>query len=371
MANMMVTACVYRNRKAWRIQNDVLSLVVLQGGGHLASITLQAVPQVNPLWMPTWKSIEPADFRPERAARWGGSRLLASIAGHLLCLHHFGPPSAAEAAAGRDGHGEAPVGTWQLRGRDVTDRHARLQISCAMPLSGMQVTRVFTVRPGSHLVEVVTELQSLVDRDQPYTMCEHSSVGAPFLEKGVTLFDMSADEGQTFPGAFSPRQRLRPDTPFQWPEGPGARGEVVDLRVIGRGYRKSADFTTQHMQPDRADAWTSAVNPRQGVLLAYHWRRADFPWVGNWEENYGRHAAPWNGRELVRGLEFANSPFPVPLEQAVAQHKLHGDRTYGWLPARGSVKTAFRMLLMPAERHVKGVSDIRATPGGLAVDFMV
>jgi hypothetical protein len=362
---------VDRGRKGWRIQNDVFALVVLQGGGHLARFTLHALPKINPFWCPSWQTVEPAEFRPERAVRWGGSRLLASIGGHLLCLHHFGPPSAAEAAAGRDGHGEAPVATWQLLGREVTDRHTRLQIGCEMPLAGMQVTRTITVRPGSHLVEVVTALQSVVDRDQPYTLCEHGSVGAPFLEKGVTLFDMSADEGMTFPGAFSSCQRLRPETAFQWPDGPGTGGETVDLRMIGRGYRRSSDFTTQHMQPDRADAWASAVNPRLGVLLAYHWRRADFPWIGNWEENYGRHTAPWKGRELVRGMEFANSPFPVTLQQAVARQTLHGERTYGWLPARGSVRTAFRMLLMPAERSVKGVADIRATPGGLAVDFMV
>jgi hypothetical protein len=76
---------------------------------------------------------------------------------------------------------------------------------------------------------VETEVRSVVDRDQPYTMCEHSSVGAPFLEKG--------------------------------------------------------------------DAWASAMNPRQGVT--------------------------------------------------------------------------FRMVLLPVDRRVKGVSDIRATPGGLAVDFMM
>jgi hypothetical protein len=368
---LAVSGSLYRGRRAWVIRNDVVSLVVLQGGGHLASFTLHAQPQVNPLWMPAWGTVEPGQFRPERAGRWGGSRLLASIAGHLLCLSYFGTPSAAESAQGRDTHGEAPVARWLLRGRDVTPRHARLRIGCVLPIAGMEVERVFTLRPGSHLVEVVTEVRSVVDRDQPYTMCEHGSVGAPFLQKGVTLFDLSADEGRTFPAVFGPRQRLKVDEPFQWPDGPGARGETVDLRMIGRSFRKNSDFTTQHMVPERADAWASAVNPRQGVMLAYHWRRTDFPWVGNWEENFCRPNAPWNSRSLVRGIELSNSPFPSSLEQAVALGRLHGERTYGWLPARGSVKTAFRMALLPVDRRVKGVSDIRASPGGLAVDFMV
>ena len=369
MKQLAVVTSLYRGRKAWTIRNDVLALVILQGGGHLASFTLHAAPQINPLWTPVWPTIEPAQFRPQQAKRWGGSRLLASVSGHLLCLSHFGAPSAAEARLGCDTHGEAPVARWRLLGRDVTPQHARLRITCDLPVAGMAVERVLTVRPGSHLVDVVTEVRSVVDRDQPYTMCEHSSVGAPFLEKGVTMFDLSAGDGRTFPTVFSPEQRLKVNAPFAWPDGPGARGETVDLRTIGRAYRKNCDFTTQHMDPERADAWASVVNPRQGVLLAYHWRRADFPWVGNWEENFGRTAAPWNGRSLVRGIEFANSPFPTTLAEAVSLCTLHGERTYGWLPARGSVKTAFRMLLLPADRRATGVSDIRATPGGLAVDF--
>lgn len=360
----------YRGRRAWTVRNDVLSLVVLQGGGHLASFTLHAAPRVNPLWTPVWRTVEPAQFRPEQSRGWGGSRLLASVSGHLLCLARFGDPSAAEARQGGDTHGEAPVARWRLLGRETTPQHARLRIGCELPMAGMQVERAFTVRPESHLVEIVTEVRSVVDRDQPYTMSEHGSVGAPFLEKGVTIFDLSADEGRTFPRVFGPQQRLKVDTPFVWPDGPGVRGETVDLRRIDRACRRNSDFTTQHMDPARADAWASAVNPRLGVMLAYHWRRADFPWVGNWEENLCRTAAPWNGRTLARGIELANTPFPQPLEQAVALGRLHGERTYGWLPARGSVKTAFRMALLPVDRRVQGVSDIRATPAGLAVDFM-
>jgi hypothetical protein len=367
---MKVAAGRHRGRQAWTLRNDLLSLVVLQGGGHLASLTLHSRPQVNPLWQPVWPTIEPAQFRPRHAARWGGSRLLASVAGHLLCLGHFGPPSAAEAAAGGDTHGEAPVARWRLLQREVTARHARLRIGCALPVVGMEVERTLTLRPGSHVVEVFTEVRSTVDRDQPFTLSEHGSVGAPFLERGVTVFDLSAAEARTFPTVFGPRQRLRVDIAFQWPDGPGVDGAVVDLRTLARGRRGNSDFTTQHMDPERADAWASALNPRLGLLLAYHWRRADFPWCGNWEENMCRKVAPWGGRSIARGIELANSPFPVPLEQAVAMGRLHGERTYGWLPARGRLRYVFRLALLPVARNVKGVADIRAAPDGLAIDFL-
>jgi len=369
-ATLRIFGNLYRGRKAWTIQNGVLSLVVLQGGGHLASLTLQALPHVNPLWTPIWDTIEPWQYSAKQAACWGGSRLLASVSGHLLCLSHFGGPSAAEAAVGCDSHGEAPVARWRLLGRDVTLDHACLCIGCVLPVAGMEVERTLTVRPGSHVVEIETEVRSVVDRDQPYTLCEHGSIGAPFLEKGVTVFDLSAAEGRTFPQVFGPQQRLKVDAPFMWPDGPGVQGRRVDLRRVDSACRKNSDFTAQHMSTKRSDAWASVVNPRQGVMLAYHWHRTDFPWVGNWEENFCRRETPWNGRSLVRSIELANTPFPVTLEQAVALNRLHDDRTYGWLPARGSVKTAFRLAVMPVERSVKGVSDIRAVFGDLAVNFL-
>ena len=371
MAGMSVADGRWRGRRAWTVANDVLSLTVLQGGGHLASLVLAEAPRVNPLWTPAWRTIEPWEYRSASGRRWGGSPLLASAAGHLLCLGHFGPPSLAEAQRGRDGHGEAPVARWRLLGRDVTPRHGRLRIGCDLPVAGMAVSRALTVRPGSHIVEIVTEVRSTVDRDQPYTMSEHGTVGAPFLEKGVTFFDSSAGEGRTYPSAFGAPQRLRTDAAFRWPDGPGADGGTVDLRTLGRAWRANSDFSAQHMDPAREDAWASAVNPRLGVMLAYHWRRRDFPWVGNWEENRARRAPPWHGRELARGIELANTPFPDGLEAALRRGRLHGDRTWGWLPARGAAKTAFRLAILPVERRVRGVADIRPAANGLNVDFMM
>ena len=39
-----------------------------------------------------------------------------------------------------------------------------------------------------------------------------------------------------------------------------------------------------------------AFSPTARLAFGYTWRRADFPWMGIWEENHSRTAAPWNGR---------------------------------------------------------------------------
>ena len=55
------------------------------------------------------------------------------------------------------------------------------------------------------------------------------------------------------------------------------------------------------------------------------WRRADFPWMGIWEENQPRPAAPWNGGAVTRGMEFGVSPFPETRRQMIERGPLFGD----------------------------------------------
>ena len=354
---MQICRTTFRGRAAWEMDNDALRVIVLVGGGHLASIKLRQGPALNPLWVTPWPTREPWTCKPE-------SRLLSSIAGHNICLGQFGGPSAAEARAGLGGHGEAPVVRWRRVSQRVTGSTLHFVCAADLPVAQLRITRTFTTRRGERNLRVRDDVQNLSRRDLPYTACQHVTIGPPFLEKGVTTIDMSATRGHTFPGRFSDRQRLKPDTAFTWPNAPGANGKPVDLRTIDPSFRKSSDFSTQLMNPRRADsAWFSACNPKLGLLLAYHWNRADYPWLGNWEENFARRDAPWSGRSLARGLEFANTPFPEGLRAAVDRGQFQGEPTYRWVPARGTVATEFTILLMPLDSDAQGVADIRSADG--------
>ena len=55
----------------------------------------------------------------------------------------------------------------------------------------------------------------------------------------------------------------------------------------------------------------AAVNRRLNLMIAYCFRRADFPWVAIWEENNAIEAAPWRSRTVALGLEFGTTPLPV------------------------------------------------------------
>lgn len=365
---MHIRTTTLRGRKGWELDNGTLSLTMLQGGGHLASLVHRDSPRINPLWVPIWKTIEPWSYRDRDAARFE-SRLLAAICGHNLCLGWFGGPSDDEARAGMNGHGEAPVVRWNLRRKTVNARGVTLVSDCELPVAGMRLTRTVHGARGASCLHVREDIVSLLRRDLPFTMCEHVTFSPPFLKKGVTVFDMPATKGHTFIGKFSGKQRMKADTAFVWPEGPGADGKTVDLRTIPGNVKSSSDFTTQLMDPKREEAWFSAVNPEQGLLVAYVWKRTDFPWIGNWEENYQRAIKPWVKKSLTRGMEFANTPFPDGYRNAIDRGRFHGLPTFRWLPAKGRVTMDYDILVQPVEPGCQGVRDIRRVDGGFRIEF--
>lgn len=365
---MKISETRLNGRQGWRLDNDTIGLTMLKGGGHIASVVLNEKPDVNPMWTPVWQPLEPWQFKPRDKDRYG-LRLLAGICGHNLCLGWFGDPSPEEARAGMETHGEAPVARWKATRKTASQRSLALSCACELPVAQMTFERTLKTRKGSNIVSVTEKIRNTSRRDLPFTMCQHVTLGPPFLEKGVTVFDMPATEAHTFPGPFGPVQRLRPDTAFTWPVGPGPRGRKVDMRTIGTRDETSSDFSAQLMDPAREDAWFSALNPRLGVLIAYIWKRADFPWIGNWEENYARKEAPWAGKSLTRGMEFTNTPFPIGLRRAVDMATFHNQPTYRWLPARSAVTVEYAIVIKPVPETCTGVVDIRRRGSGFSIDL--
>lgn len=368
---MKITKTVIRGRSGWVLDNNNLSLFLMAGGGHIADLRLKGVSAVNPFWTPPWKSIEPWEYKQRDAKRYG-ARLLACIYGHNLCLSAFGDPSPEEVKCGLTCHYEAPVARWAVV-RKIVNRHSIcFEYGCLLPVAQMRFVRTISMRADSNAINVRETIQNLARCDVPFTICQHVTFGPPFLEANVTAFDASATKGHTFPAKFGDPQRLKIDQDYHWPRGPGASGEnvdhasgVVNLRFMGKG--KNSDFHTNLMDLKKEPAWFSAVNPRLGFMVAYVWRRADYPWLGVWEENYARKDPPWNGKSLARGMEFANTPFPVGLRRSVDIGKFQGQRAYAWLPARGKIVHNYSILATRIARDCAGVADI--VPGKQKFDI--
>lgn len=366
---MQISRIGYKGRSGWEIDNDVLKLVVLEGGGHIASLTHAVKPKVNPLWTPAWKTREPWQYKKSMKSLYD-SKLLSSICGHNLCLGWFGNASSEEEKAGCGCHGEASVRRWKALSKKIHSKGIIFSYGCDLPVAQMKIKRTVSTDRFSNMLHIKEEIESTAGRDLPFTMSQHVTFGPPFLKKGVTVFDMPATKCHTYPYKFDEHPRLKTNKAFMWPKGPGVKGEAVDMRMIASKYKVSSDFTTQLMDPKLRNGWFSVLNQEVGMLVAYVWDRKDYPWVGNWEENYGRKARPWAGKSLTRGMEFANTPFPMPLRDQVDMGKFHGLPAYRWLPAKGSISTEYDIVMAPVVGKVKGVADIQRAGEGLDVALL-
>lgn len=334
----------YRNRKAVQIENEALRLTVLVEGGHVAEL-LHKPSGVNPLWTPPWPSIEPSSYDPAKDSGYGGnseSKLLAGLMGHNLCMDIFGGPSDEEAAAGMTVHGEASVAPY-----DISVDRGVLTQRATFPQAQLRFCRrISFVAPT--VVEFVEEVENLTALDRPIGWTQHVTLGDPFIEPGVTQFQVSATKSKVFESDFTNgKGYMKTGAEFDWPNVPDLKGGTVDLRTFV-DLPVSGGFTTHLMDPSRDQAFFLAWSPKSKVLMGYVWNRADFPWLGIWEENHLRTSPPWGGKTITRGMEFGVSPMPETRRQMIDRSRLFGTPTYRWIPARKTVQARYRAFVTTA-----------------------
>jgi hypothetical protein len=126
-------------------------------------------------------------------------------------------------------------------------------------------------------------------------------------------------------------------------------------------------YTAQLLDPALEIVFISACNPAQKFLVVYVFRRADFPWVGNWEERNNRTEPPWKSRTFCRGIEFSTTPFAIPRRDTIDQGLLFGERTYRWLPAKSRQTVRFLILLFKAPDGFAGVKEVSIRKGAVRV----
>ena len=339
----------FRGRSAVAIENEAIRATMLVGGGHIAEITLKEQ-GVNPLWIPPWKGMEPSQFDPKEHRGYGSgaeARLLAGIMGHNLCFDFFGPPSEEEAAAGLTVHGEASVVDWEI----TPAGDAELRAAAELPLAGMRVERRLRLPPGARVLLITETAENLTATDRAVGWTQHVTMGPPFVAPGRTVFHLPATRSKVFEGDFAEgKGRMKIGAEFDWPFCPATDGGVIDLRVAAPEAPASAGYTAHLLDPSREQAFFAAYNQDLGVLFGYAWRRADFPWLGIWEENRAREHPPWNGRTITRGMEFGVSPMPETRRQMIDRGTMFDTPCYRWIPARGRVTVEYYAFIEASDR---------------------
>ena len=353
----LVYAATYENRPAVVIGNSKVIFTVLPQGTTIASVILRDdINQLNPLWNPLRMARESgAPREPATAARGTGF-------GHFLCLDGFGSPSNDERAAGMPGHGEAHDRDFEHDGSYSDGQNIHV-FSTELPLTQERVTRTMRLRDNESVLEVYTEVESLLAFDRPIFWAEHATVGSPFLESTATVVDFPGIKSKTRP--YSPAKaglphRLASDKEFTWPLAPGVDGKPLDLRAAPVN-PDSGDHTASLLDPLRKLVFVTMLNTRRHLLLGYVFRAADYPWLQNWE-NY-----PANGK-LARGLEFSTLPYDMPRRLVVEEGKMFGTPLYRWLPAKGKINSKFLMFYTPVPAGFRKVSDVRLADGAVTIE---
>ena len=190
------------------------------------------------------------------------------------------------------------------------------------------------------VTETVTNVAAC---DRPIGWTQHVTLGPPFLEHGMTEFRTSATRSRVFETPFGAADYLVAGADFDWPSAPRIDGGVADLSRFTDAPLLECVHGPSHgsCRGTMRSSWHSRRT--RDSRSAMSWHRADFPWLGIWEENRSRTAPPWNGQEVTRGMEFGASPFPETRRQMIDRGHLYNEPTYRWIPAQCSVTVAYQI----------------------------
>lgn len=340
----------YEDRAAIVVSNDKIELTVLPLGGPLASIVLRDdAEKLNPLW---------DSFRNDRES--GRPVRMTGGVGHFTCVDGFGPVSEEESAAGSQGHGEAHRLYWSTVSATASGGEAKLVQTVQLPRLHETFTREISLRDGENVLLVRSTLKSLLSFDRPAVWAEHATIGSPFLERGVTVVDMSANRAKTRPRENGgDRLLLASDVEFEWPMAPTKAGGKMDMRAPLKS-GDQLDHTGHLMTPSGKHAWVTALHPEKGLLIGYVFPTADFPWLQTWQHY------PEEGL-MARGLEFGTQAFDLPRRTVIEENKLFGQLLYRWLPAMSEIKASYLMFWTRTPEGFEGVSDVRLEGGKLVI----
>lgn len=345
----------FEQQPALTIANDRLEATFSAEGGALVNLVLRADPEsVSPLW------------NPIRMARELGqpSRSRTGSMGHFVCVDGFGGASQEERAAGLPGHGEAQMQTFEVRESAKNGKTGTVTLHARLPLVQENFTRTFRMVDGENVIYVESALASELAFDRPISWAEHTTVGSPFLQSGVTLSSISGSRAQNRPyqGTGNPGavRRLASGVNFTWPLAPGLDGKLTDLTAPPENAHY-LDHATVLVDPALKLGWIATVNTARHLIIGYMFKRDEYPWVQNWG-NF-----PENGK-FARGLEFSTQPYDESRRLAVEKSGMFDAPTFRWLPAKSTIRSHFLLFYARTPDGFGKVASVRLENGQIMIE---
>jgi hypothetical protein len=356
------TKTKWRSRPAYCLNNGVVQLTTLTGGGHIADFRLldPTSSSVNALWEAPWPTMDPNSFRSSHIRKYGPTpvgKFLAGFTGHAVCVDYFGMPSEAEAAQGLALHGEAANSRWKLLELDPSSAGGQLSLGARLPAAGLRFRRELRLLRNESVVYVEEEVTNERALDHFFHWAQHVTLGLPLLHPEESVIALSGTRAMTWPHGYEGTSLVQDNQEFAWPDAPAINGGKIDLARPflrdGKGF-----VAAVLLDPQRELGFVAALNWRLGLLLGYCFRRSDFPWVAVWEENVARKDAPWDGKTRARGLEFSSTPMPVGKEETFARGSLFNTPTFRRIPAKSELRAPYFAFLSKVSTGWRSIRDI-------------
>lgn len=352
---------IWKGRQGWRLSNGILELVVLTGGGHLASLRRLDPETHNLLWEAPWKTIDPSRYKDSKHSTLYGAPptgpFLSGFTGHAVVLGYFGSPSKAEEAAGRPIHGEAASRQWRTISHRASRNFATLTMEVLAPAMQLRLVRELTICAGESLVHISERVTNHRKADNFFQWVQHATFGEPLLSPDTARITIPAIRACTWPLGYEGKSLLMDDKAFCWPAAPMRSGGTADL---SRAFSSEGTglVATALIEPSRAHGFVAVTNSQLGIAAGYWFPRSVFPWVTSWEENRARDCTPWNQSTRARGLEFGTTPFPLGLAEAVRHGPLFDTPTVAAIGANQTMVVEYALFAAatPERWHV---DDIR------------
>ncbi len=346
----------FQGRQAYVLENGLIKVSLLRGGGHLAEIRFLeggADRTVNPMRVPHYETVEPFEFDDATHGPLYGTgflgRFLAGYMGHLLCLPEFG------------GLPGASIADWKLAGVAEGQSAAALGYEADIPGFQLRVHRRVTLAARAPVAWIEESVENLAEFGRPIHWVQHATFGPPFAEPGNNYMDISA-------ARWAGRRRGAglTDKPVSWPSRLNEKEELED----GRRFQPAPASTSYHaflFQRERSYSYFTMYNAGLRVLIGYVFPAADNPWLVDWQENRSYKQKPWDGKAVARGIEFGTTPFDEGLRRSLDRGRHLDTPVHRWIGARQRLTTRYLVFLAGIPTGFEGVRDIEVKEGVIEV----
>lgn len=302
---------------SWLLENDTVRLAVTKRGGMMAPVTF---------FHSTAKPFQPYHISPwQKEGLRIDEPVLVPLRGDFFCL----PFGGGGTLGGRviPTHGEPATGLWGKASIGRSAGIARLETRMNVKNPAGKVTKRIFLLEGQPVVYIQHTLEGFSAR---VPLGHHATLGGGEASDRWLISTSPLQFGAVNPAASAPFE----DGEYR---SLAAGRRFTSLKRVPTVWKDPA-FDTCDSFPRRpgfcdivqvfskttaGPSWTAAVAPGEGYVWFSLKDAAVLPSTVFWMENYGRHGAPWSGRNCCIGLEEVCSYFAHPQAASARKNELN------------------------------------------------